>query len=76
LNCSRSVTVFQSRRQLSGNGRFHRTLHFSTNSANGGLQSTPAIRPRNRDGRVWVDSGLSRGLDDVLVPRRFEPFAF
>ena len=24
----------------------------------------------------WVDSGLSRSLDDVLVPRRFEPFAF
>jgi hypothetical protein len=28
------------------------------------------------EGLVRVDSGLSRGLDDVLVPRRFEPFAF
>jgi hypothetical protein len=31
---------------------------------------------KKSDGLLWVDSGLSRGLDDVLVPRRFEPFAF
>jgi len=29
--------VFQNCRQLSGNGRFHRALHFSTKSANDGL---------------------------------------
>jgi hypothetical protein len=40
LKCSRSAAVFQNRQQLSGNGRFHRVLHFSTNSPNGGLQST------------------------------------
>jgi hypothetical protein len=41
--------------------RCHPVLIVATNSANGGLQSTPAIRLRNRHGRVWVDSGNSHG---------------
>ena len=34
LKCGRSAAVFQNRQQLSGNGGFHRTPHFSANSAN------------------------------------------
>jgi hypothetical protein len=45
---------FQNCQQLSGNGRFHLALHFSTNSANGGLQSTSVTGPEKRQRRAWV----------------------
>ena len=53
LKCGRSAAVFPDRRQLPGNGRFHRNLHFSTNSANGGLQSTSATGSEKRQRRAW-----------------------
>jgi hypothetical protein len=55
LKRGRSAAVFKNRRQLPGNGRAHRTLHFSVNSANGGLQSTSVTGPEKRQRRVWVD---------------------
>ena len=56
------------------NDSLHRILFISTNSANGRLQSTSVSGPENRQRRVWVDSGLSRSLDDVSVPGRLESF--
>ena len=55
--CYNSDEPLRSALWVSGNGRFHPTLRFSTDSANGGSQIAPSIRPRNRHGRVWVDSG-------------------
>ena len=34
---------------------FHRFLFFTTNSGNGGLQSTPVSGQENRDRQVWVE---------------------
>ena len=39
LRCGRSATVFRNCYQLSGNDRLHRSLHCSTKSASGRLQS-------------------------------------
>ena len=66
LRCGRSAAVFQNCRQLSGNGRFLRSLHFSTKSANGGLQSAPVTGPENRRRRVRVESDSSFRLRQRL----------
>jgi len=54
FECGRSPAVLLLA-GISGYDRLHRMLFTSTNSANGGLQSTPVSRPENRQRRVWVD---------------------
>ena len=58
LKCGRTAAVFKNRRQLTRNGRFHRGLHFSAKSANGGLQNTPVSGPEKRHRRVWVEASI------------------
>jgi hypothetical protein len=58
---------FQNCQQLSANGRFHLALPFSTNSANGGLQSTSVTGPEKRQRRVWVGYGRPVSGDDRRV---------
>jgi len=63
LNCGRSTAAFQNGRQVSGNGRFHQTLHGSTKSANGGFhtgRSIPAEAPS-------AQSAPAFGFDQRIV---------
>jgi hypothetical protein len=71
LKRDRSGAVFKNRGQLPGNGRSHRTLHFSANSANGGLQSTSVTGPEDRQWRVWVDSveKLDSRPERLMLPK-------
>jgi hypothetical protein len=51
---------------ITGYGRSHRILHFSTKCANGGLQSASVTAPEKLLRRVWV----------VLRPTTIRPLAF
>jgi hypothetical protein len=77
----RAVATFRSRRSVavslalpsaSGDDCCHPILNFSTNSANGSYQGTPAARPENRQGRVRVvharsSQGAGRPLSLALL---------